>query len=409
MDVTRSIEGGVLLLKVEGRIDSYWADHLDATLADAVGEGHHRIALDCSNVNFLSSAGISVLVKRYRELSQINGAFRVVNPAGAVATMLRITNLADLLIGDVSAVAGTGTVVAPVRRAEAIDADGLSLDVFELGAANTLTLQALGTPEPLARGTFAEPHCVSMSGASPAFAIGVGAFGAGFAACRRRFGEMISVAGATAYQPADGTNVADYLVARGPLGSDVRLLYGLACDGAFSHLVRFEPKVGGTAATPSRLAEASLRMCRSEAVGIVMVAETAGLVGAALRRSPAEALDGVNFFHHPSVRTRLSYAAERAYAHSVSLVAGLVARRSYTAHAAQLRPLGGDCIGHLHAAAFHFRPIQKNYIDLAETVTRLFEPDQLMGVMHLLNDDRGAGGAGESELVRGACWVAPVA
>jgi hypothetical protein len=38
---------------------------------------------------------------------------------------------------------------------------------------------------------------------------------------------VILVAGATAYQPADGTNVADYLMAAGPLAADVRVLYGL--------------------------------------------------------------------------------------------------------------------------------------------------------------------------------------
>ena len=52
---------------------------------------------------------------------------------------------------------------------------------------------------------------VSLEGAAPAFAIGVGAFGDSFEDCRPRFGELISVSGGTAYQPADGTNVADYL------------------------------------------------------------------------------------------------------------------------------------------------------------------------------------------------------
>jgi hypothetical protein len=74
----------------------------------------------------------------------------------------------------------------------------------------------------------------------------------------------------------------------------------------------------------------------------------------------------------------------------------------------QLRPMGPGCAGHLHAAAFRFRPIRKGAIDLSETVSGLFEPDQLLGVLHLLHDDRGIGGAGESEFVRGACWVGPI-
>jgi hypothetical protein len=75
----------------------------------------------------------------------------------------------------------------------------------------------------------------------------------------------------------------------------------------------------------------------------------------------------------------------------------------------QFRPLGGAMAGHFHAAAFHFQPIQKGAIPHEHTIAQLFESDRLMGVMHLLHDDRGAAGAGESELIRGACWIAPLA
>ena len=66
-------------------------------------------------------------------------------------------------------------------------------------------------------------------------------------------------------------------------------------------------------------------------------------------------------------------------------------------------------MGHFHAAAFRFRPLRKGIIDLGETVAKLFEPEQLLGVLHLLNDDRGVSGAGESEFVTGACWIGPLA
>jgi hypothetical protein len=42
-------------------------------------------------------------------------------------------------------------------------------------------------------------------------------------------------------------------------------------------------------------------------------------------------------------------------------------------------------------------------------VTDLFDADRLLGVLHLLHDDRGPAGAGETEVVRGACWVGPIA
>jgi len=142
-----------------------------------------------------------------------------------------------------------------------------------------------------------------------------------------------------------------------------------------------------------------------------MVAEAGGLVGAALRRSPTERIDGGRFFAHPGLRTRLTLTTERAFTRSVVLAAGVATRDSGgPAHAReQLRPIGPDYAGHFHAAAFRFRPVQKGVIDLGETVTGLFESEQLQGVLHLLYDDRAIAGCGESEFVRGACWIGRIA
>jgi hypothetical protein len=64
--------------------------------------------------------------------------------------------------------------------------------------------------------------------------------------------------------------------------------------------------------------------------------------------------------------------------------------------------------GHLHAAAFSYRPVPKGNIELKQSVGALFEGQTLEGILHLLSDDRSEAGR-ESELVRGACWIAPVA
>jgi anti-anti-sigma factor len=407
MEITRSINDGIVDFVVVGRLDGYWADHLDAALTDAIREGHHRLRLDCSKVSFLSSAGIGVLVKFHKELARINGLFYVVNPSKPVSTALRITRLIELLVEPARADA---TIVARERPARRIEHDGAGFDVYDLAARTPLTCHTVGSAAPLSAGAFADEHCFTLESLSPTFAIGVGAFGDSFADCRTRFGELLSVAGATAYQPADGTNVPDYLLGTGVLASDVRMLYCLACDGQFSHLIRFETLQRGATIGLARLLATCLEAANTGSIGIVVVAETAGLVGAALRRSPAERLEDGDFFAHPGVRTRLTFTAEPAFVRSVTLAAGVVTRPVAGQNdAAQLRPIGAGCLGHLHAAAFRFRPIRKGPIDFAQTVAGLFEADQLLGVLHLLHDERGAAGAGESEFVRGACWIGPIA
>jgi len=407
MEITRTRAGDFVDLELVGRLDGYWCDHLTATLSDVIRDGSHHVRVDCAQVSFLSSAGVSALVKCYRELARINGTFHVVNPSHRVSTILRVTRLDTLLIVPAGEAVPQPMRERPVRR---IEAGSVGLEVFDLDRSARLTCRAIGSPAPLAAGAFGEEHCTAFDSIMPAFAVGIGAFGGSFSECRARFGELISVAGATAYQPGDGTNVADYLVTTGGVGSDIRLLYCLACEGRFSHLIRFDTVQRGATVGLSQVLSGCLDATEASSLGVVIVAETSGLLGAALRRSPTQPSDDGGFFSHPGVRTRLTFTAERAFAGTLALVAGVVSRAAGERRVGgQLRPVATDAVGHFHAAAFRFRPLRKAMIDLDETVTGLFEPDQLLGVLHLLNDDRGVAGGGESQFVAGACWIGQIA
>ena len=130
-----------------------------------------------------------------------------------------------------------------------------------------------------------------------------------------------------------------------------------------------------------------------------MIAESAGLMGAALRRSPAEKGSESAPFRHPEAREWLSFTAEPAYVRSLTLVGGVAARADCGALAPMLRPLskGSTLMGHFHAAAFPYRPVKKGRIELRATVTTLFEAGNLQGVLHLLGDDREVAGSGQRD------------
>jgi hypothetical protein len=56
---------------------------------------------------------------------------------------------------------------------------------------------------------------------------------------------------------------------------------------------------------------------------------------------------------------------------------------------------------------FPYRPLPKGKIDLGETVASLLASGSLRTVMHLMADEREFEGVGETDLMRGACWVGP--
>src|SRR5438876_8176949 len=413
MDITRERCADGLNVIVKGRLDGYWADHLAKELAEVLREGVHEVRLDLSGVNYLSSAGIGTLVEAYKEFKTIQGSFAVVHPSPQVRTLLTMTKLDALLIAGASPAAPAPT--APLVRQ--LERSGVVYEIFDLAPGESLRCAAVGNPSLLEGCHFRAEHCQAVRFPASSFAVGLGALGDDFSDCRGRFGEFLSVAGAAAYLPTDGTGVPDYMLAAATFVPELQVLYCAKAEGRFAHLARFEANKEIGPVKLSALIDAGFEIAGSAIIGVVIVAETAGLLGASLRRSPALEENGssdTRLFTFPAVREWLSYSAERAHTRSLALVVGIASRNDEREDAGKLfsmlRPLGPAPwpAGHFHAAAFSYRPLKKGTLDLRTMVATLFESENLESVMHLLNDTREISGAGESEFVRGACWFGPI-
>jgi anti-anti-sigma factor len=401
MEVRTEISGDLAIVTAIGRLDGHWADELASALNKAIREGSHRIRLDLSQVPYISSAGMGVVVRVYKQLKEIHGSLAISDASPMVLKVFEVSGLGSLL-----APAAPPVVSKPVATTRIVGGH----EVHDLDSNARLTCRVIGDPTLLNGARFREEHARKTRFPDSSIAFGLGAFGEDFDECRGRFGDFLLAGGAAAYQPSDGSHVPDYLLATGDLRPELMVLYGAVCEGPFSRLIRFQPGADGRPLPLSELAASCLDIAEAPAVGIVMINDSAGLIGASLRQSPAkEAVAGAPF-EFPAVRKWLSFTPERAYPNSLTMVVGIVARGGCGALDPLLRPLRKDSElrGHFHAAAFSYRPVKKGSVELNATVNTLFETTSLQGVMHLLADDRAIEGAGESEFVRGACWVSPI-
>lgn len=405
MEITKQQDADTMDVQVRGRLDAAWADHLSTELSDLVRAGSHRIRLDLSELDYVSSAGIRVLIKWRNRLAELGGAFVVANPSKPVLDLLKMTHLDKVLMTE---------QVAPTPReapkeAQQVETDVARFEIHELERDAALECEVLGEPELLPGATYGEGQSAKTEFPAASFGLGIGAFGSDFGDCRSRFGEFLAVAGAAAYMPTDGTTVPDFMVATGTLIPDLQVLSGLRCTGHFSHLVRFDSVQPDGAVGVSHLAEQALEVVGNGASGLVILAETSGLVGASLRRPPTAPVPET-IFSHPDVRKWLSFTSERAFADSLCLAAGVVARDDASSLTPLLRPLSAQTavLAHLHALAMSYCHVQQGKIDLHKTVSSLFETEALRGLLHLLTDDRPIVGVGESEFARGAMWCGAI-
>ena len=404
MEIRKQRVGDVLELEIQGRLDGYWADHLSQSLDDVVREGTRNLRLNLSGVSYLSSAGIRVLVRAHKQLSAIQGSFSVSAPSEAVRSILQLTGLMDFLIPAVA----PGLKTSP-SGARILEKENIRFEVTSLNPEARLSCQVIGDPAPLLSDRFREENCRSVAFSNSSFGLGLGAFGSSFADCAGRFGEFLAAGGAVTYLPADGTNVPDYMLAAGTFIPRIEVLYSILCEGNFQMVVHFERKDAGGAAKLGDVVDGCLEIAEAEVLGIVMIAESAGLVGTALQRSPAIRDSETALFAFPQVRDWLSFAAEPVFTRALTLVVGVAARKAPALLIPLLRPLGqSELAGHFHAAAFSYRPVKSREMDLQAVTAKLFEAETPQAVLHLLNDNREITGAGQSQMAAGTCWMGPI-
>jgi anti-sigma B factor antagonist len=86
-------DGGAIML--EGRLDTLTSPVLDERLKklDAAGS----ITLDCAALEYVSSAGLRVLLAAHKRAKAAGGVLRIINVGEAVAEILDMTGFSEIL------------------------------------------------------------------------------------------------------------------------------------------------------------------------------------------------------------------------------------------------------------------------------------------------------------------------
>lgn len=405
-------DGGSAVLRVAGRLDREGAEHLSQSLEELLRDGVRSVAIDLSTVTYISSAATTVLSRWHQELAALRGEVQLTSLPPAVHEALAILGWNSRF----DANTGAGAVNGPMDlrlSSWQIPSTIARSGEYQVSAGvpdGILRCRLHGNPDWLRHVPLGSDDCEVVALPPDSFGLGLGAIGGAYDDCRDGLGELLAVAGCVAHFPNDGARMADYLVGDGEVAPRAVLASGFTCEGAFSKLVRFSPKPDVDAVPLSEVAGVCLDAVGGIAAGVVIAAETLGLSGARIRRSPAAPDAAPLEFEVSALRDWLSFAPERASSLTTILAAGVIARAPDGPLAGHLRPLGwtGNLYGHFHAAVFSYRPLPQRTVDLAVLARGLFKDHQLRDVLHLVWDDRGEDGVAETTLVRGVGWVAPI-
>ena len=95
MNITKNLNGTALEIALEGRLDTMTAPELEAELAKGM-DGADSLILDFSKLDYISSAGLRVLLSAHKAMSG-KGGMKVTNVNEIVQEVFEVTGFADIL------------------------------------------------------------------------------------------------------------------------------------------------------------------------------------------------------------------------------------------------------------------------------------------------------------------------
>ena len=95
MTITKNLNGKDLEIALEGRLDTMTAPELEAELKNSM-DGAESLTLDFSKLDYISSAGLRVLLSAHKAMSG-KGGMKVTNVNEIVREVFEVTGFADIL------------------------------------------------------------------------------------------------------------------------------------------------------------------------------------------------------------------------------------------------------------------------------------------------------------------------
>ena len=95
MTITKTQNGTALTLALEGRLDTVTSPELEKELKASL-DGADTLTLDFAKLDYISSAGLRVLLSAHKQMSA-KGGMKVVNVNEIVKEVLDVTGFSDIL------------------------------------------------------------------------------------------------------------------------------------------------------------------------------------------------------------------------------------------------------------------------------------------------------------------------
>lgn len=97
MDIQEETRGSVVVVALGGRVDGFTSPALEKRISEIIERGHHRVLLDCENMEYISSAGLRVILVSAKKCQSEGGKLAVCSLRPACKSVMEVSGFLNML------------------------------------------------------------------------------------------------------------------------------------------------------------------------------------------------------------------------------------------------------------------------------------------------------------------------
>jgi anti-anti-sigma factor len=97
VNITEEAKGDVLILRMNGRLDAVSSPNAERKVFDYINNGQHKLVLDFAGIDYLSSAGMRMLLSVTKKLKTLSGKLVLCSVTANVMDVLKMSGFDHVL------------------------------------------------------------------------------------------------------------------------------------------------------------------------------------------------------------------------------------------------------------------------------------------------------------------------
>jgi anti-sigma B factor antagonist/stage II sporulation protein AA (anti-sigma F factor antagonist) len=97
VSIKEEVKGDILVLRLSGRLDAVSSPNAERKVFDFINNGQHKLLLDFSGVDYLSSAGMRMLLSVTKKLKTLSGKLVLFSVVPNVMDVLKMSGFDHVL------------------------------------------------------------------------------------------------------------------------------------------------------------------------------------------------------------------------------------------------------------------------------------------------------------------------